>query len=305
MDIQRLYEDYNIQYATEGEKHTRPNWINISCCYCSGNDGVHLGWNLSEEYYHCWRCGFHGTVQTIASLLHVSTHESATILQRYGVNLTFTKKVVESTGKPLILPSGLTSLTPAHKKYLKGRGYDPDFLEKRWGLKSTGPMSNVDGSPYKHRIFIPYMWNGQLVTFDTRDATGKAVEKYKACPKAREIIERKKILYGNQMVWDGTGICVEGAPDVWKLGDLSFATSGTSFTQEQVRLISRMFKKVFIVYDSKSDTSKELSAQKHARELRSELRIRGVKAEIANLEKGDPGELSQSEADKFVKMLVG
>lgn len=304
MDIIRLYDDFNVDYATSGEKHTREGWVNTPCCFCTGNEGYHLGYNLSDDYYNCFRCGFHGTVRTVAGLLSVSTHESATILQRYGINLTYAKKAPESKGKPLILPSGLSGLTPLHKKYLKGRGFDHDLLEKKWGLKSTGPMSNVAGSPYKHRIFIPYMWNGQLVTFDTRDVTGKAEEKYKACPKAREIIERKKILYGNQEAWDGTGICVEGAPDVWRFGDPSFATSGTSFTQDQVRLISRMFKTVYIVYDSTSSTSKELSAQKHARELRSELRIRRVKAEIVSLEKGDPGELSQEEADKFVKSLL-
>lgn len=305
MDIIRLYEDFNVEYATEGEKHTREGWVNVKCPFCTGNEGYHLGWNLYDEYFNCFRCGFHGTVKTIAALIDVSWRETAIIVQRYGVNLTFVKTAVKQGKKPFLLPTGLQPLTNQHKKYLKGRGYDPDVLEKKWGLQSTGPMSNVKGSSYKHRIFIPYFWNGQMVTFDSRDVTGKAEDKYKACPKQREIIERKHIIYGNQEMWDGTGICVEGPGDVWRLGDFAFATSGTSFTQEQVRLISRMFKKVFIVYDSKSSTSRELEAQKHARQLRSELRMRRVNAEIVQLEKGDPGELTQKQADKFVKDLLG
>lgn len=304
MDIVRLFEDYNVDFVTEGHKHCRSGWANTKCPFCTGNEGYHLGWNLQEEYFFCWRCAWHPPVQTVAQIINVTQAESATILQRYGINMTKLQKTVKQAEKPLILPTAVTPLTPQHKQYLRGRGFDPDMLEQKWGLQSTGPLSYVDHSPYKFRILIPFYWNGQLVTFDTRDTTGRAEEKYKACPLDRAVIDRKKIIYGNQEAWTDTGICVEGELDVWRFGDPAFATCGINFKPEQVRVISRIFKRVYIAYDTRSKTSKELQAQQQARKLRSELRMRGVKAEIVDIGGGDPAEMTQKDADKFVKSLL-
>jgi hypothetical protein len=305
MDIIRLLNDFNVPFATEGEKHTAPGWANMNCPFCVGSSGLHLGFNIQDEYFTCYRCGWKPMLKTVATLISVSTHEAGIILQRYGINTTVVRSAVKTQEKPLILPSGVSPLTTAHKKYLTGRGFDADDIEQKWKLQSTGPISQIDGSPYKHRILFPYMWNGQMVTFDTRDVTDKATEKYKACPKEREVLHRKSILYGNQEAWtDGVGICVEGPTDVWRFGEKSFAVSGISFTPAQVREIAKVFKVVFIVFDGKSETSQELQAQQQARKLRGELKFRGVKTEIVPLNLGDPGAMVQRKADQFVKNLL-
>lgn len=308
MDIQRLYDDFNVGYVTEGHHHARNGWINVKCPFCTGHEGFHLGFSLEENYWICYRCGWHPPVKTVAAILSVSLPDAAIILKKYG-NIPFTtNKAVKRQEKPLILPTGVVPLTEPHKQYLNNRGFDADVLEKKWGLQSTGVLSKVENISYKHRIFIPYNWNSQLVTFDTRiacDNTDSTINKYQACPVDREIMHRKSILYGNQEAWQGTGICVEGCSDVWRFGDLAFATSGISFTPAQVRLIAQIFKHVFIAYDTRSDTSKELQAQVQARKLRGELRFRGVKTEIVDIGRGDPGSMSQVEADKFVKNLLG
>lgn len=299
MDIVRLLEDFNVFYATEGERHTREGWVNMKCPFCTGTEGLHLGFNLEESYFTCYRCGWHPPVQTISHLIGVSLPDTARIIQKYGIVQTKLKKPEKRAEMPFLLPTGLTGLTTQHKTYLRNRGFDPDALEQKWGLQSTGPVSHVGKIPYKHRIFIPYYWNGELVTFDARDVTGKAENKYQACPVDREIMERKKILYGNQEAWtDGIGIGVEGPADVWRFGDFACATSGINFKQEQVRLISRIFRTFFIVYDS------EIQAQQQARKLKSELRFRGVKAEVVSLKTGDPGEMQQRKADEFVKSIL-
>ena len=72
MNIEQLYRDFGIPYATEGHKHTRDGWINIACPFCTGNAGLHLGFHLEDEYYVCWRCGGHSITDTLTkSVRHV------------------------------------------------------------------------------------------------------------------------------------------------------------------------------------------------------------------------------------------
>ena len=303
MDIVKIYQDYNVPHITEGNKHCANGWVQTHCPYCTGSKNFHLGWNINESYFNCYRCGWHPPIQTISLLTGIAVPKLKAILPQYGVTTYKAKKPVKRLKKPLILPTSTTPLTRYHKKYLEGRGYDAEKLEKRWGLLSTGPLSNIKGTPYKHRILIPYNWNSEMVTFDTRDVTGKQEDKYKACPKEREKLERKEILYGNQEAWGSVGICVEGATDVWVFDNdyegASFATSGIKFTQRQVQKIAQIFQVVFVVFDG------EPQAKKQARKLVSELTLRGVIAKTVLLPKEiDPGSMPQKEANVFVKKLM-
>lgn len=150
---------------------------------------------------------------------------------------------------------------------------------------------------YRFRIFIPVHWNGEMVSFDSRDITNLSDAKYKACPVDREIRERKKILYGNQEAWGTTGICVEGPTDVWRLGEDSFAVSGISYTQEQVKEMTRVFTKVAVVFDD------EPQAVKQGKKLVKDLQFRNVDAYQVKI-KGDPGEMMNSDAKKLVKSIL-
>jgi DNA primase len=183
----------------------------------------------------------------------------------------------------------------------------PDRLEREWNLMGTGPIATLDNGKegnakklinYKSRVLIPYIWDNQQVSFDTRDITNKSPYKYLACPKAREVIPHKDILYGNQEQWGNKGICVEGTTDVWRLGGKAFATSGIKFTTSQVRAISKTFKRVFIIFDGE-----ESEAIKQARKLKRELEFQWVKAFIEKI-KGDPGSMKEDDAKHLVKTLL-
>lgn len=309
MDIIRLYNDHNIPYSTEGGKHNRPGWVQTHCPFCTGNAGEHLGYSLNGDYFNCYRCGKKDSWKTISELLGIPLRNAGLLIQNYTIGRQTHKPPIESKEKQVkrfVLPSGLTSLNEKAKKYLIGRGFVPEELEKLWHLKSTSPVSTVNGSPYSHRIFIPYVWEGETVSFDTRDVTGRASEKYKACQKEREIIEHKHILYGNweTLLHTDIAVCLEGPTDVWRFGVHSFATSGIKYTQQQVRLIAKMFKVVFVCFDSRSETSKELQAGQSAKRLVAELRVRGVFAEVAKIPSGDPGGMNQVDADLFVQNLI-
>lgn len=299
MDIIQLYQDYSIEYHTEGHPHCREGWVNVECPHCTGNPGLHLGYNLEENFFSCWRCGWKPIDQTIAKLLNVPEREARQIIKRYGllVSKPVEEQKVKVHVKAFKLPSGTMLLQEYHRRYLENRNFDPDYLVKVWGLLGTGPVSNLDKIDYKLRIIIPFIWGNELVSFDSRDITGKDPGRYKACPKDREIIAHKSILYGKQEAWKNTGILVEGPTDVWRLGTSSFACSGIKYTPEQVRVIPNYFKRIAVCFDD--DPQAKIQANK----IVAELKFRNVDAFRIDI-KGDPGDMEQNEADYLVKQLI-
>ena len=297
MDIVRLFQDYDIEYQTEGHKHCRSGWVNTECPFCTGNAGLHLGYNLKDDYWQCWRCGWHPPIKTVSTLLQLSYTKTVEIVKQYGINASFINET-ETTKIQFKFPSRTIKLKDSHRQYLKDRNFNPDKIEKLWGIKSTSPISTLKGISYKFRIIIPYYWNSQVVSFDARDVTDRQFSKYQACPKEYETVEHKKILYGLQEKWDtNIGICVEGTTDVWRLGKLAFATSGIKFTPAQVRLMANTFKNVAVVFDD------EPQAIIQADKLIKELQFRGVNAWRETII-GDPAALSDIEAKKLVKRIV-
>ncbi|MFW6272837.1 MAG: hypothetical protein ACOC2U_03560 [bacterium] len=303
MDITRLYQDFSVDTAPPEHKHSRPGWVNTECPFCKdlpgSNPGYHLGWNLNEEYFFCWRCGWKPPIKAVTEVLNVDKKQAEHLLKQYDVNHTIIKKLPKHK-KDFKLPSGLSEglNTPA-KKYLTKRKFNIDQIEKDWGIKSTGPISTLDKIDYRFRIWIPYFWNGQLVSFDTRDYTEKTDERYKACPKEREIIEHKHILYGNQEHWTDVDIIVEGPTDVWSLGKRACAVSGIQYTIQQVRLMAKIFKRAWIIFDPQAQ------AQRQAIKLMAELKFRGVETDNILLDAGkDPGSLTDKEAKELVDRLL-
>jgi len=296
MNITQIFQDFSIPHSTHG-KNISEGWIGLSCPYC-GDDSTHLGFNPDGNYFSCWRCGKHPLVLTFSKLMNLPEPEVRQILKNYEVYTKSPIVKVDIEKRQFKIPTDIHKLSEQHRQYLLKRNFDPDRLARIFGLQGTGPMSRLDGSDYRHRIFIPFYWDGKLVSFDTRDITGKAV-RYKACPKKYELIGHKDILYGKQENWTDTGICVEGPSDVWRLGVRAFATSGIQFTQAQVRAMSKLFKRVFVVYD------KDTQAQRQASKLVSELMLRKVDAIGITIDQKDPGSMSEKESEYFVKQLIG
>lgn len=293
MNIIKLYQDHNIPYATDGP-NCSPGWVVINCPHCD-DPSMHLGYSLKENYFRCWRCGWKPINKTIAKLLNTNEGSVVPIISRYGGEAPRLKESVVRVGdKPFRYPSGIfPKLQNNHRQYLKSRGFDSDYLERLWSLQGTGPVSTLDGIDYKNRIIVPIHWDGRIVSFQGR-TVGKGIPKYRACPQDREIIPHKTILYGKQGSWSGTGICVEGVTDVWRLGSFAFATFGTTVTLAQIQQMSRYFKKVAVALDPDS------SGNNAAESLIGELHLRGVKAWRAELDK-DPGSMNREEAQVFVR----
>ena len=307
MKILELYQDYHINFATEGDKHCGPGWVNIECPFCIGNPGYHLGYNLSNDYYHCWRCGGHPANKVIAKLLNIPKDKASAIIRKYGG---ISKKPKDALKrkikvKPFEYPSGELKLSKGQEKYLIERNYDPEELQSIWKITGTGPHSFLDKGDgektnYSYRILAPIFWDGKVVSFQTRNTLPGGLSnktKYMACPKERELIEHQTILYGDSTKWKSRGICVEGITDVWRFGEFSFGVFGIDYTPQQLRVISKRFDSVAVVFDP--DPQAILQAKK----LVAELRFRGVNAWIENIET-DPGEMSQDDANHLVKTIM-
>ena len=298
MDILQLYQDYKVQYQTEGHKHCRPGWVNTECPFCTGNTGLHLGATLDGSHFYCWRCGWHPMQEVIASLLSISKNKATQVIKEYeGIITTTYQPRPKIRVKTHRLPSGVAPLLQQHTTYLEQRGFDSSRITREWGLLGTGPISTLDNINYRHRIIAPILWKGKQVTFQARDITGKHPLKYLACPKERELLHHKHILYGKQEKWKDTGICVEGITDVWRLGPLAFCTFGIEFTSYQVRIIAKQFTRVAVVFDD------EVQAKKQARKLVAELGFRGVDAFQINIQ-GDPGSMRDDDALHLINSIL-
>jgi len=205
MDIEQLYKDFNVDYVTEGHKHSHPGWVHTPCPFCTGNAGYHLGYDTNEDRFVCWRCGWHKHSEAIAGVLRVGNQEAYKLLRQYGVLIGKTaEKRIKVKVKSLKLPRFTKELERNHREYLIERGFDPDYLIKTWGILGTGAHAPLDKLEYKHRIIIPFFWDSKMVSFDSRDITKKHPNKYQACPADREVIEHKKIVYGKQEFWKPT-----------------------------------------------------------------------------------------------------
>lgn len=309
MTIIDIYKRYGVPFRVVG---SRGGWIDTHCCFCSGSADFHLGYSIEQKFYKCWRCGFHQTIDTLEVLCHIPRDVAIELYKSLdrndGSNRPLIANSREANARVTISryhrPSDVGPLRPSHRSYLERRGFDPDEIEREWGVLSTGPMSYLDEISYRHRLLIPVRWDGVEVSFQARDVTDRADRKYMACPPEREAKSHKHLLYGQQECWGETGIIVEGVTDVWRLGSKACAVFGIQYRAEQVREIARHFRRAMIVFDS------EWQAKRQAEKLADQLRVRlpegatVVDLSRMGIDAADPGSMSQDDADHLMRELI-
>ncbi|MDP4282714.1 MAG: DNA primase, partial [Bacteroidota bacterium] len=135
-------------------------------------------------------------------------------------------------------------------------GYKPEYLAKT-GLGI--PKENRMTDRFHGRVIFPiHSVTGRITGFGGRIMTdNKQVAKYINSPES-DIYDKSRSLYGlflakNSIVSHDTCLLVEGYTDVISLYqagiDNVVASSGTSLTQEQVKLILRYTPNITILYD--------------------------------------------------------
>jgi len=297
MNIERLYRDYGIPTAPTGHKHWNKGWINAPCPFCTGNPGYHLGYHVSKEYFHCFRCGKKQTEYALKALFPLSNAELKNLISLYG-NRPKNRLQAKFEGKnrlsKVVFPDDChEELNPLAEKYLIDRNFKPQKLIKKWNLRSTGKFG-----PYKFRLIAPIYHYSKIVSYQGRDYTGKAELKYKACPKKFELIEHQSLLYGADKIQGDSVVLVEGITDVWRLGYGAVCCFGIDFTPFQIVRLTN-YKQVIIMFDSDPQAIQQMD------KLAGYLDGAGIEVVMKEMVGGDPAELTQKEANKFMKTILG
>jgi DNA primase len=147
----------------------------------------------------------------------------------------------------------------AFTDYAKQNGYDPEFLEKvGFSIKR---QNGVYYDRYHGRVMFPiHNLTGKVIGFGGRILQSdpeKKLAKYQNSPES-EIYQKKETLYGiyfakSAIVNKDECILVEGYFDVLRMHQLGIenvvASSGTSLTTEQIRLVKRYTKNITMLYD--------------------------------------------------------
>jgi len=278
-DARAFLRDNGVPYFEEGE-NVSPGWVAIRCPLCSDHSN-HGGFNLSGGYYSCWKCGGHPVEEVIVSLLHISWTQAESIIRDYSAATlvhSILNKKKEPRSSSVSLPG--ESLEKYHRKYLISRGFDPDYIERKYQVRGTGLAGE-----YRLRIIIPIIFHGQVVSFTSRDITEKQKIRYKTLSVERSVMNPKYVLYNLDNCKKDWVAVVEGPFDVWRMGDNFVAGLGTQLTDQQLRLLTT-YKKVVFLFDSEPD------AQKRAEKYASAIGSLGVHTHVVDLETDkDPAKL--------------
>ena len=147
----------------------------------------------------------------------------------------------------------------AFTEFAKQHGYDPEFLEKvGFSIKR---QNGEYYDRYHGRVMFPiHNLTGKVIGFGGRILQSdpeKKLAKYQNSPES-EIYQKKETLYGAYfakaaIVNKDECILVEGYFDVLRMHQIGIenvvASSGTSLTMEQIRLIKRYTKNITMLYD--------------------------------------------------------
>lgn len=259
MTIQDILDKYNINIVTAGQHHHATlDFHQIDCPFCSPrSEKYRMGIHKSGRFANCWICGSRNIVETIELLTGLPRRAAILLLE--GITPTKHEDGVPRAGK-LVLPGKLGPLLPAHSEYLRSRGFNPEEIEKLWGVKGIGISSRL-----QWRIFIPALLRSETVSWTTRSISDETKAKYISARVDEEAVSLKKILYGEQYCRHSI-IVNEGPLDAWTVGPGAVATCGIGYSKRQLLLISKYPVRVILFDD-------EPEAQKRAAKLVADLSV--------------------------------
>lgn len=284
-----ILQRYGIPYKEAGSHHhVTQGWVGLDCPKCSKGSGRYrLGFNLAKAYLSCWTCGYAPLAWTLCEITGESYPEIKRLLK--GIDREERREWKAKLGG-LKLPDGLGALQPAHEKYLRKRGFNPDEIARVWGIQGIGFARRL---PW--RIWIPIHQEGQVVTWTTRSLADDGRRYINARPN-EEAVPIKQTLYGEDHCRHAA-IVVEGPTDAWRIGPGAVATFGVVASKAQVQKIAR-FPIRTVCFD------KEPAAQRTARRLCRDLA--GFPGETHNviLDADDPGSAGQDEVNNLRRRFL-
>lgn len=240
IDAVNILDELGIDYKTTG-KNVSTNDVNVDCPFCGADK--HLTINKANGKVYCWVCNLDIGEDRKPSLLDILVESTdMSRAEVYGVMKEYMDDEYyeqdDERASILYLPKEARRLDTRSRNqedivalhYLYNRGI---------GKKKTakyGLLVCHDGY-FAGRIIIPVYFDGKLVNYLGRDYTGENDPRYKNCPNRFSVMRPKEVLYG----WDrfkGRHLrLVEGAFDVFRIGDSSLGLIKGSMSREQRSLI--------------------------------------------------------------------
>ncbi len=192
-------------------------------------------------------------------------------------------------------------------KFLIKKGINQDLIENAGLIVKKENKKLYDR--FRHRLMFPiYDWKGNIVGFGGRQISEeKRGPKYLNSPET-DIFHKNKLLYGlnwgiNEIRRKNYVFVVEGYMDVIAFHQYGFtntvASLGTSFTEEQAKLLKRYCSEVIVAYDG--DAAGTEATLRGINILQKE----GCKIKILTFPQGsDPDEYIRKEGkNKFLSYL--
>lgn len=286
-NIRDILDKTNTPYVEEGEHHhSRLGWLQINCPFCGiGGDSFHMGYNLENSYFNCWKCGPRSVAEVFRRVTGLSWDKCRELAR--GISKELADYKPPGTLK---IPGGLCELKGEHIKYLQRRKFKSSKLIRLWKLQGTCGHPRIPWS-----LFIPIYYRNQIVNWTTRSLkdTGR---RYLAASDEESGVLKGNLLYGYDYCRNSV-IIHEGHTDVWRTGPGSVATGGTGFTTAQVQLLAKIPVRA-VCFDS------EPVAQVRAKKLAQQLSLFPGETHLVVLDADDPGSASLKETKLLRKAFL-
>ena len=224
--------------------------LNVCCPFCRrGDSKFHCGIFWDRKGFHCFKCEKTGSLfslfhsiagisfddyNALTGLRYISTEEDTVANQIRNIF----KKIKHAVGKRECIC----------RKSIPGFLIDDDVVHKYPQLKSFLSRRNISvekckdyearytgyAGDYPYRLIVP-IYNGKnLVSWQGRDVTNKARNKYQTAPgtKINDYLYWTDLIGHNPLIF-----VVEGVFDAWRLNENAVATFGHSLSKTQFGLL--------------------------------------------------------------------
>lgn len=292
MNIRDVLRQLNVRFSEAGASGlVTDGWIGLVCPYCDRGKGrPGLGVHVRTLKCSCWSCGGHGLARALADSSGRPLADVRALLA--GVVAAPRAEPVRGRYNP---PPGVGPLQEPHKRYLRGRGFDPDELVRVWGIGALG----ADGGQHAWRIFIPVRDDsGEPVSWTTR-AIGQvsAGGRYRTARPEDAAVPKSACLFGINHVVSAV-VIVEGHFGAMWGGPGFVATGGVGFSRAQVARLSQVPVRA-VLFDSGT------AAQRRARALAAALAPFPGVTEIVQTSGADPDTSPLAERDELRTRYFG
>ena len=294
MNLPEILTTLGIEYRLPGaHRHVRGQWCGLDCVRCSPKSKrFRLGIHQQYRYANCWTCGHLPNLSAILAESSGVSIKRVLALLRDWAGQPSVRRDRTRPARSTRNPDSLGPLLPAHRRYLEGRGLDPDEVARLWGAQGIGIAPRL-----QWRIYLPVVLHGITVSWTTR-GIGEQGKRYLSASPDEEAVPLKRTVFGADYVRGAAVIC-EGPFDAIRIGPGAVATYGLGYSRTQLAWMASVPTRI-IAFDN------EDAAQRRAVELANDLAVYPGRTCVVRLTSGkDAGNAAAWEIRELRKMLEG